>query len=180
MRFPGRSWWQRLRHGRGFGVHSPSAYRYIREVLCERYSYYAYEQIDAVADSLPGGRSRARMLLRVAIHARQADIAVTGSPDVVRRVVAYACPSACMHETITPQSRLIVAYGDSFDVDAAMCCADAGATIVMPDVAHSSCASELLRRLRSELRTGHTFINGKGVAVFVPSSAPAQSFSVRF
>lgn len=36
-------WWQRLRHKRGFGVHSPFAFRFITEVLNppRKYRYYA-------------------------------------------------------------------------------------------------------------------------------------------
>lgn len=38
-------WWQRLRHRRGFGVHSPFAFRFITEVLNppRGYRYYAEE-----------------------------------------------------------------------------------------------------------------------------------------
>lgn len=38
-------WWQRLRHRRGFGVHSPFAFRFITEVLNppRNYRYYAEE-----------------------------------------------------------------------------------------------------------------------------------------
>ena len=39
MTLPRLGWFQRLRHGRGFGVHSPWAYRFIREVLRERLPY---------------------------------------------------------------------------------------------------------------------------------------------
>ena len=36
-------WWQLLRHRRGFGIHSPFAYRFITEVLNPRrgYAYYS-------------------------------------------------------------------------------------------------------------------------------------------
>lgn len=38
----------RWRHSRGFGIHSPSAYRLIREVLCpsSRYGYYSYASLE--------------------------------------------------------------------------------------------------------------------------------------
>lgn len=35
-------WIQRMPHSRGFGVQSPSAYRFIRYVVNEHYPYYAY------------------------------------------------------------------------------------------------------------------------------------------
>lgn len=36
-------WMRRLTHCRGFGVQSPSAYRFIRYVINEHYPYYAYD-----------------------------------------------------------------------------------------------------------------------------------------
>lgn len=40
-------WWQRLRHRRGFGIHSPFAFRFITEVLNppRGYRYYAEENV---------------------------------------------------------------------------------------------------------------------------------------
>lgn len=35
-------WLRRMSHSRGFGVQSPSAYRFIRYVISEHYPYYAY------------------------------------------------------------------------------------------------------------------------------------------
>lgn len=38
-------WLCRMRHSRGFGVHSPWAYRMVRYVINEHYPYYAYESL---------------------------------------------------------------------------------------------------------------------------------------
>ena len=38
-------WMRRLTHCRGFGVQSPSAYRFIRYVINEHYPYYAYDAL---------------------------------------------------------------------------------------------------------------------------------------
>lgn len=38
-------WLKRCTHCRGFGVQSPSAYRFIRYVINEHYPYYAYEEL---------------------------------------------------------------------------------------------------------------------------------------
>lgn len=38
-------WTMRSRHSRGFGVQSPSIYRFIRYVVNEHYPYYAYERL---------------------------------------------------------------------------------------------------------------------------------------
>ena len=49
-------WYKRWRHGHGFGVHSPYAYRLVRDVLRpgRGYAYYAYADIDRM---LNGRRS---------------------------------------------------------------------------------------------------------------------------
>ncbi|MFC2674439.1 MAG: hypothetical protein ACFN1E_08560 [Prevotella melaninogenica] len=38
-------WLRRVRYSRGFGVHSPWAYRFIRYVVNEHYPYYKYEHL---------------------------------------------------------------------------------------------------------------------------------------
>ncbi|MDE6310765.1 MAG: hypothetical protein K2L96_03005 [Muribaculaceae bacterium] len=52
-------WWQRLRHRRGFGIHSPFAFRFITEVLNPRRGYVYY------AEECVRGRNR-RFLARLA------------------------------------------------------------------------------------------------------------------
>lgn len=39
-------WLKRLRHRKGYGVHSPFAYDFLRDVVYEKNHYYAYEDID--------------------------------------------------------------------------------------------------------------------------------------
>ena len=38
-------WLRRMSYSRGFGVQSPSAYRFIRYVISEHYPYYAYADL---------------------------------------------------------------------------------------------------------------------------------------
>lgn len=65
--------YKRWRHTRGYGVHSPFAYRVVSRVIHPRggYGYYGYERIE---ESLSGESTRterreARMLLRLAADA---------------------------------------------------------------------------------------------------------------
>lgn len=56
------------RHRRGFGVHSPSAFVLVNEVIRSPYSYYAYDKIN---DSLPRDKARtARLLHRMVARVR--------------------------------------------------------------------------------------------------------------
>ena len=45
-------WLKRCTHSRGFGVQSPSAYRFIRYVINEHYPYYAYDDLKKHVGSL--------------------------------------------------------------------------------------------------------------------------------
>ena len=42
---PYLSYFGRLRRSRGFGVHSPFAFRFVLDVMCQKHPYYAYEAI---------------------------------------------------------------------------------------------------------------------------------------
>ena len=43
-------WLSRLTHCRGFGIQSPTDYRFVRYVINEHWPYYAYEQLDKPDD----------------------------------------------------------------------------------------------------------------------------------
>lgn len=48
-------WFKRFRYRRGYGVHSPFAFRLITDVVYERLPYYAYEELKQVRRQLPKG-----------------------------------------------------------------------------------------------------------------------------
>ena len=75
-----------LRHGRGFGVHSPLAYELITSVLTDRPPYYADSAIDNMFDDRRSRRT-ARKLLRLVAHFEPATACV---PPVYRPVVTLA------------------------------------------------------------------------------------------
>ena len=64
-------WFARCRHCRGFGVQSPWAYAFIRYVIGEKWSYYAYEHLDKVVENI-GWRDRrlGRLFFRIANYCR--------------------------------------------------------------------------------------------------------------
>jgi hypothetical protein len=55
-------WLTRFTHSRGFGVQSPTAYRFLRYVVNEHYPYYAY---DDMLKSVPELDNRRRKLCRL-------------------------------------------------------------------------------------------------------------------
>lgn len=83
---------RRFNRSRGFGIHSPFAYSFVRDTLCCRHlHYYAYEQLAwlrQVALDMARGRARhprvmsvktARMLHRVAVRSGARDFLQIGS-----------------------------------------------------------------------------------------------------
>lgn len=59
----------RWRHARGFGVHSPFAFRIVQEVLTNPYGFYAFHDIDITLEKERHPRPlqrKARMILRLA------------------------------------------------------------------------------------------------------------------
>lgn len=77
---------QRARVGRGFSVHSPFAYRFIRGVLRERLPYYCYRSELTQADE--------RRLFRVANFVQPNTVAYVDDCARARRAISLACPRA--------------------------------------------------------------------------------------
>jgi len=85
----------RLPRTRGFGVQSPFAYRFLREVITERWPYYAYDDLKTLSRD-EDERRLGQLLLRLSNHfgPRQWYF---GSDDILRRYKAYV--SAGCHRT---------------------------------------------------------------------------------
>jgi hypothetical protein len=65
----------RWRHGHGFGVHSPWAYRVITEVIGEHAKYYAYPEINELFGTR---RKTARTVYRLLLHLKPSRVDVVG------------------------------------------------------------------------------------------------------
>src|SRR5574344_88824 len=86
---------KRLRHSKGFGVQSPSAYSFITEVINEKYPYYAYSFIDN--SELPIDKVVKKicfLYLRLANYV-QPEIIVNCFPptDCYNKYFSYGCKS---------------------------------------------------------------------------------------
>ncbi len=183
-RIPQPGWWKRLRHSRGFGVHSPSAYRFIREVICERLPYYGYEQADRRAGEWPlGGQKSLRLWLRLCAHFSPDAIAVcigSAARDCVCSIAAQTCPKAnLLPRSVADAGLIIMCDSRPGEAREALKAVRNGATVYFP-----ACGSDsdkwLLRQLRA-LPFGHSFANGAGAIIFVGlHTVPREHFDVRF
>ena len=100
---------KRLRHRRGFGIHSPWAYTFVREVLCPRrgYAYYAYCGLPRLH-----GHINERLLFRLIVALQPASVAVVGAAEsrlgAVRTIVAVACPGCAI---VDGDADLLLCFG---------------------------------------------------------------------
>ena len=94
-------WLGRIGHCRGFGVQSPTDYRFVRYVINEHYPYYIYNDL---ADEMPEVRGLQRKLCR--LYSRlsnycQASCFIDFEPDTnaYYRYVSAAC-AATIHTVV--------------------------------------------------------------------------------
>lgn len=78
-----------IRHGRGFGVHSPLAYDLITNVLPDRPAYYGDEDIDKTSSS-PRAARLGRILLRLVARFKPAKVCIYRQCDTFAAVVRMA------------------------------------------------------------------------------------------
>lgn len=87
-------WLRRISYCRGFGVQSPSAYRFIRYVVNEHYPYYAYGDLRKTYPDLQGADLKLmRFYLRLANYC-QADTFVDAGgimPDILPDFLSAGC-----------------------------------------------------------------------------------------
>lgn len=87
-----RSYINRIRHNRGYGVQSPSAFFFVTEVLKEKLPYYAYSIIEEIADKKGFFSNRhAKELFRIANHFNPAGCIAVESPEAAA-ITALARP----------------------------------------------------------------------------------------
>lgn len=160
---------RRLRHSRGFGIHSPSAYSFVRDTLCPArgYAYYSYWSIPTRVATLNG-----RLILRVIAALQPATITVAGTDShcrAVAAIAAYACPSARVTRHVP---------GATEACDMLVCCDRS--TDVPPQWRHGLFSSRRNTALKARIAsatTGHLF-RGRRAAIFADSGAPFQIIDI--
>lgn len=105
-------WYKNWRHGRGFGVHSPLAYRLVSEVLRPRGDACYYGE--AWARALFAGDSRSRgaaTVLRLLADRNPRSVAlISGAENAPswRRLIAGTVPRARIADTVCNDSEFII------------------------------------------------------------------------
>lgn len=157
--------WRRWRHARGFGIHSPFAYRLITYTLRQPYAYYAYSRLP---------ERRQRLLYRVALAFGCRTPLAVGIDKAMEEALRLARGH---HHAKGPH--------DFIAIDAARAdrdrMADATARIVAgtPAIIYNS-RKFPLDEVRAELAHGMTFTNGTTTIVAPLPHLPRQDFEVAF
>lgn len=175
-----RLWWR----AKGFGIHSPSAYRYVRSVVDEKCHYYVYERVDALAKSAGMSRRTARMLMRVALWEQSPTAVCMGvRPQVKEMVTAWDSRAVAAGE-YAAGCRMMVAGAGKADERAILSAVErimeGGGTIVLLDADEPSGAARTVldRWLDEEDRTGVLMTDGRSAIMHVEPGVPGQYYEM--
>ena len=89
-------WLARFRHRKGYGVHSPFAFRFITDVIYECQAYYAYKELDKALPFSKRFRQRKglHLLLRLANHLQPETILLPKDAWWEKRYLQSGCKNA--------------------------------------------------------------------------------------
>lgn len=147
-------WLRRIGHCRGFGVQSPSAYRFIRYVVNEHYPYYAYADLRRAysgADWLT--RKRMELYFRIANY-RQAAVwhDFGGAGNVLCSYVRHGCNATRVESVGTDGEfvggsvevmRICPALGCHAVLSSALRRADDGTLLIVEDIGRNGEARKM-------------------------------------
>lgn len=152
-------WLRRIKYCRGFGVQSPSAYRFIRYVINEHYPYYAYGELRKELPRLDSlTRKRMELYFRVA-NFRQASLWLDFCErnDVIATYVGRGCHATQVRritdlQQITADARIEVlricpTAGSEAVLEAALQQADDHTLFIIEDIGYNDTAKRMWQKL---------------------------------
>ena len=152
-------WLRRIKYCRGFGVQSPSAYRFIRYVINEHYPYYAYDELRKELPRLDSlTRKRMELYFRIA-NFRQASLWLDFCErnDVIATYVGRGCHATQVRritdlQQITADDRIEVlricpSAGCEALLEAALQKTDDHTLFIIEDIGYNDTAKRLWQTL---------------------------------
>ena len=157
-------WLRRIRHSRGFGVQSPTAYSFIRYVINEHYPYYAYSELSAKVPSM-GWRERKllRLYFRIANHVQAAVMVdLCGRDDCLRAYVNAGCKLTEVVDALPEEGtagifRMRIADDFPEQFSKVIGKVDATSIVIIEDIHRNRQARNMWRSVIEDKRTGRTF-----------------------
>lgn len=158
-------WVSRYRHGRGFGVHSPFAYRLITEVLREKLPYYDWDRIKGKQE---------RLLYRLACRFRPETVSAPAPlADIVRLAESKTHPTS-------PGNAAFVVMDSCDKPSDALAAVQRGAILIIFCNHHKRLVDSILPTL-ADLGYGMVFDNESDTVLIVANpKLPFQVFKTRF
>ena len=156
---------RRWRHGRGFGIHSPFAFRFVTETLRQPCAYYAYGSV--------GADRTLRLIVRLVVALRPAAVALA-APGTARWADAIRLADSRL-KLVDDLSAAELIIADC----SAMSDSDVDALFASSPRPHALLVNA--RRIPALGNFGMTFSNGHGTVVVASHPhLPRQDFEVKF
>ena len=166
---------RRLRHSFGFGVHSPFAFRFVRDVVRAPRSsrYYCHEELHSLLRRLPRQRRlTSKLIFRLAARMGFRHVYISGgTDDAIENALYPALRNAAFRVGIPMHpspGTLAICRADELSL--AFTAADwpSGCVLV---VTHTSCAGKaIMESIVSSLKGGWTF-EGKHMSILVTDAS---------
>ena len=163
-------WLSRIAYCRGFGIQSPSAYRFVRYVINEHYPYYAYADLQQrVPVESCVALSLLRLCLRVANHLQPQYIVdqQDGLSQQRRQYFEAGCRSAQylgltdgLSAQVQKASRLIrvsATATDAATISRLCTSADSHTLLIIDHIAHDRNTRQLWRQVVADPHTGVSY-----------------------
>ncbi|MDE5665025.1 MAG: hypothetical protein K2I31_03680 [Duncaniella sp.] len=177
---------KRAWRSRGFGIHSPFAFRFVTCVLRESGEYYAYRELRRIAGSRRRF-GRLALAFRLVCEFRPTDVSVSGDMDFIEAIsstvrladsrinVNRVAEADFTVERKTPML-CIIQSADSFDD------VDFIESVFRREgaVAFMNASGKEADRLRGLLRSGMSFYNRRAIILVSRHDLPRQNFEVNF
>lgn len=160
---------RRLACSRGFGVHSPFAYAFVREVIHPDYRYYAHSQLDDIARAAGVDRPFLYLAFRMACHLRVSSAAAFGrSATAVGQALRLADSEMLINVAEVPTLVVADRSSDATSLeDAAAKCLAAKGSFLLADIdCQGSPAAALWTNMIEKSAYGMGFTNGR-IGVFI-------------
>ncbi|MBD5260184.1 MAG: hypothetical protein HDS46_05280 [Bacteroides sp.] len=158
---------------RGFGIHSPFAFDFVRRVIASHCHYYCYDRLARLAKVSTLSAPTLRLLFRLALFFRPQTFAVAGAEArVIARAVAEGSPTAL--DAGNGGADMLIVSGPVSELQLRQTIEREGVIVVL-DLRNNRRAMDTVWRMS---RHGMLF-RGSTKAVFVAHAhLPHQAFSV--
>ncbi|MCM1224393.1 MAG: hypothetical protein NC548_59090 [Lachnospiraceae bacterium] len=165
-------WLKRYRHSRGFGVHSPFAYRLITECLRERLPYYAYAGFTGLEQCLAFRLAVFFQPRRIRGMGKEAERLVKAARKGCPKAIPADAPAVAAFGGVCEDLLII---GPSFSLEPGWAPPMSAAVLVVANPG----AVEAMRKSMAALGFGMSFIDGPTALFATFSALPRQSFFPR-